>query len=239
MRIATWNVERPVGRARRRRIEAKLRSTPADIWVLTETLADLSPAEGFQRVISGASDRPGAAEEAWVAIWSRYPARPVEVFGDRARTAAALIEVQAGHSFVVFGSVLPWRGSPWKELPSAGAKAFEAALSAQENDWGRLKREYGDLCVAGDFNQDLAGKPYYWSTRARTLLEGSVERNDLRCATIDPDPVRRHTSDGKASIDHVCVPKHWSVGASEVWDMGAGRDRLSDHYGVCVTVTSP
>lgn len=234
--MATWNLQRPVQRSRRERIEAQLRLIEADVWILTETVVDLSPGDGYQCVTSIGSDRRCRADEAWIAIWSRLPLTPLLLCGDRVRSAAALVTLPDCPPLVFCGTVLPWRGSRWGDHPSAGARAFEAALAAQQTDWGRLRKAHGELCVAGDFNQDLSGKPYYWSGRARHLLQASLEANSLRCATADPDPVRTLTNGIRASIDHICIPKRWSSSKAEAWDMGAGSNRLSDHYGAYIDV---
>ena len=65
---------------------------------------------------------------------------------------------------VVYGTVLPWLGSPWRGVPALNGAAFAAALEAQAADWNRLQAEHPecDFAVGGDLNQDLAHEPHYY-----------------------------------------------------------------------------
>jgi hypothetical protein len=49
VRIATWNLERPSLRSWKRlpRQRTRMAEIDADIWILTETRASISPAEGY------------------------------------------------------------------------------------------------------------------------------------------------------------------------------------------------
>ena len=72
-------------------------------------------------------------------IWSRYPVEPIAT-SDRERTAAVWLRPDFAEPFVVYGSVLPWIGSPWRGHPSAGGIAFREALSVQAADWKKIRR---------------------------------------------------------------------------------------------------
>ncbi|MDP3720327.1 MAG: endonuclease/exonuclease/phosphatase family protein [Acidobacteriota bacterium] len=236
MRIATWNLERLPTAWRRSVIQSQLREVNADIWILTETSSGLSPGKDYKLVSSGAPDRLGDQGEVWVAIWSRFPIRQIDVFGDPARSAAASISLPNSQRLGVCGTVLPWRGSPWRSYPSAGAVAFSAALEAQKADWHRINAEHDGLCVAGDFNQDLSAKSYYWSAKARALLSSALAECNLQAVTADPtDPVRTLTQQERASIDHICLPRQWHTSAPPVaWPRFLDGRPMSDHFGVYV-----
>src|SRR5207249_4412305 len=108
------------------------------------------------------------ADQRWVAIWSRLPARRVQLRADRARCAA----VELDNGIVVVGTVLPWLGDSVQH-PLVGSEAFRARLTEQAADWERLRDECrGRVCVTGDFNQDLLadGRHYYQSAAARDAL---------------------------------------------------------------------
>jgi endonuclease/exonuclease/phosphatase family metal-dependent hydrolase len=148
-----------------------------------------------------------------------------------------------GAPLVVYGTVLPWLGSPWRDFPADDGMAFRAALAAQLADWIALVRQFpgGDLCVLGDLNQDLSRRDYYGSRGNRLALLDALRTVGLSALTADPaDPVRAVARD-RASIDHICVPVRVVQQGSArlwVWPPGAAPDRrLSDHYGVAADLT--
>lgn len=243
MRLATWNLARARRDGRRASaLVAHMASVDADVWVLTETWRDLAPGEGHRLIAESASapDRESAAGERWVAVWSRLPgAADALPTADAERTAATRLTAPGSRATIVYGTVLPWLSDARRE--PRGADAFCAALEAQREDWDRLRRESPDaeLCVAGDFNQDLASRHYYGSKRGRAALAAALERTGLVCLTAgagDPVPLRG----GKASIDHLCVSAGL-VGdrdsALVAWPgVSEHGARLTDHFGVAVTL---
>lgn len=241
MRLATWNVERLPSRPRRARVLEAIAAVDADVWVLTETDDRLSPGPDFAVVASGPPDRPGRDDERWVTIASRFPIVPVGPLSDPARSAAALVRPPGRTPLVVFGGVLPWRGSAWRG--SGGVAAYLAALEAQRDDWGRLQGEHPDaeLVVAGDLNQDLSDRHYYWSAAAKEALREALASVGLVALTADPgDPVRA-VAPARASIDHLCVPAGsvWAAARCSVWPAAPAPDRtMSDHYGVVADILS-
>ncbi len=94
----------------------------------------------------------------------------------------------------------------WREYKSAKAQAYAAALAQQSQDWDELGAECNAICVAGDFNQALGGKFYYWSNAAEKMLRDALLANQLVAATGDhTDPVREITAGRAACIDHICM----------------------------------
>jgi endonuclease/exonuclease/phosphatase family metal-dependent hydrolase len=242
MRIATWNLRRPLPRQarRRERLGEYLRATDADVSILTETHADVSPGPGFRVVATADEDRAAEPGERWTTIWSRHPLRAVPTRADPARAVAALIDLPGGRPLVVYGSVLPWIGSPWRGFAAAEGAAFAAALEAQCEDWMRLRAEMPDcdLCVAGDLNQDLAERHFYGSKRNREALAAALQRAGLVCLTAgEHDPVYRRTLGWHATVDHICVsgPVARRARATAAWPEIDNPDlTLSDHFGVVV-----
>jgi hypothetical protein len=246
MKIATWNLARvrPTNTQRCAEIVRWLDAVDADVWVLTETHDSVSPGPGYSAVTTAQPDRPGEPGERWATIWSRLPIEPLPPTRDVARSVAALVRPTTGHPLVIYGTVLPWLGSPWRDFAADNGVAFRAALAAQLADWITLVGQFpdGDLCVIGDFNQDLSRRYYYGSRANRTALLDALRTVGLFALTADPtDPVRAVARD-RASIDHICVPARVVQQGSprlEVWPSGAAPDRrLSDHYGVAADLGS-
>jgi hypothetical protein len=160
---------------------------------------------------------------------------------DEKYSACAIITLSSGALLAVFGTVLPWRGSRWRGLPSANACAFDAALGVQSQDWRDLNadRSLAGLCVAGDFNQDLSATHYYWSRAARRSLRAALENNDLVALTAgDADPVRVQSNNAAACIDHICLSSAIASRTDEphAWSPVIDGHRLSDHPGIQVDI---
>jgi hypothetical protein len=180
----------------------------ADVWVLTESHAQVAPGDGYRRIAQSGRDHATDAEESWVALWSRVGGTPV-ITTDRDRTAAIEVAFGPDRSLVVFGTVLPWLGSRWRNFPAANSVAFGASLAEQVSDWERIQAEdpRRELCVAGDFNQDLlAAGHYYGSKVGRAAVRSALNTAMLSCPTSDPaDVVYHHTAGRAAGIDHICI----------------------------------
>lgn len=238
MIIANWNLDHGTELWRQAAIRSKLTDIKADVFILTETRESISPGEGFTCAARSFPSNDLKEGESWVEIWSRLPVLTPDLPTiDSEFTAAATLVLPDQTHLVVFGTVLPWRGSKWKSRQSAGALAFEAALGVQQRDWQTLAQSNA-LCVAGDFNQDLSDKPYYWSRRAKLLLQASLDEHGLLALTGDPtDPVRKLTNGAEACIDHICLSQDIAgrqVGTSHAWSPVVDGCVLSDHHGVWI-----
>jgi len=240
MKLATWNVAIPVATRRRDALRAHIDCQQADVWVLTETHDGFEP--GLAHSHSSADGRDGlhAQGHRWVTIWSRHPLEPVAT-SDGRRTAAARVRPDHDAPFIIYGTVLPWLGSPWGGFPSAGGVAFREALSSQCDDWIRLRGEFpnDELFVLGDFNQDLVEPRYYGSRANRRALEAALEAAGLVALTGgDRDPIRRDSAPC-ACIDHICAPSEVMARAESAvrWpDVSVPERWLSDHFGVSVSI---
>ena len=237
MRIANWNLERASSAWRRDAIMKKIACVDADIWILTETRDSLTPGATHSCV---ASSRSRALGERWISIWSRYPGvqRPTS---DDEYAACAILDVGARGQIALYGMVLPWAGSTWGGHPSANATAYRGAVDAQSGDWIALGKAFTDVCVAGDFNQDLSTKHYYWSAEARRVLRAALTKSNLEAMTGgEDDPVRRITDGAAACIDHVCLSSSLasrSSGGAQAWSGTIDTRRVSDHPGIYVDLT--
>ena len=251
MKIATWNLDHATESWRQEAICSKLTDINADIFILTETRDSISPGEAFTCVARSSSSKELKEDESWVTIWSRLPVIEKELpTTDSEFTAAATVSLPDRTPLVIFGTVLPWRGRKWidrerKEYPSAGAVAFKAALGAQQEDWRSLAREQSAaLCIAGDFNQDLSKKHYYWSHKAQGWLQAALDDCELSAMTSDvakinnpTDPVRELTNGAAACIDHICLSQAIEgrqIGRSRAWSPVVDGRVLSDHPGVWI-----
>ncbi len=240
LKIANWNLARVLpSQTRANTIRERMAEVDADIWVLTETHEELSPGIGFSGVFSGEPDQPSKIGERWVGIWSRHRAEPLNAFvSDDARCAAARICIPNTREIIVFGCVLPWVGSAWRDTGSKHG-AFDAALHLYVEDWQRLRSANPDavFVAAGDFNQDLARCHYYGSKQQRLLLESALGSVGLAALTGgDGDPIARD-SPPCACIDHICISVEPTlpVGRTTRWpDLPAPDKRISDHFGVAV-----
>ena len=242
VKFATWNLGRPLPPDGRRvaRIVHEIRRVGADIWVLTETHDLVTPGTDCSCVSTAGMDRPGEPGERWVSIWSRYSIEPLPETSDPMRAVAARVVPPVGPPLIVYGTVLPWLGSPWRHVAASGGQAFAAALEAQASDWRRLRTVYSDhdFLLAGDFNQDLADTHYYGSRSNRRALQEALDGASLVALSAgDRDPVRRD-SPSCACIDHICLSDTsvWKPGELCRWPDAATPDPvLSDHFGIEVT----
>lgn len=247
MRIATWNLARPRPSSERRpALLDRIERIDADIWVLTETLIELSPGSDYFRAAYSSCSGDRATDECWVAIWARRDTRaePIPV-SDTKRAACCKLFRAGGGEFIVYGTVLPWLGDK-SQLPLKGADAFLSALSVQQEDWRRIRASgpTTPLCVAGDFNQDLlpAGH-YYGSNRGRAALRSVLRDHGLICLTGESlDPIASKYAH-RACIDHICLAGLPGLadqsGAplfrATVWPCeGLLGPKLSDHFGVAI-----
>lgn len=241
MKLGTWNVALPVAARRRDALRAHTNHEDADVWVLTETHDGFTLGHAHSHSSAAGRDGLHKREHRWVTIWSRYPLQELETT-DRERTAAARVNPAGGAPFVVFGTVLPWIGSPWRGHPSAGGIAFRESLAVQAADWVRIRREWPDdeLFVLGDFNQDLVKPRYYGSKANRARLEERLGEAGLVALTGgNADPIRRD-SPMRGCIDHICArsDSKWRVDATKRWpDLAAPERWMSDHFGVSVELS--
>ena len=251
MRIGTWNVEY-VFKDRLdvlRRVLA-LRDNQADIWVLTETHDELIPpgmefaAHSEPRPKNFSAIRPGSR---WVSIWSRFPIiEQVSLPGaDMKRTTCAILDIGEGRTLAVYGTVMPWHSDqsehppqpPQPPLPNWSEHHRVVPLQAAE--WHMLREKYPEapLCIAGDYNTDMATGRRYGTKEGIAALRSGLDACDLFCAT---EPGR--VPDGLLPvlpIDHISLPRAWESATKVVSAWPAFKGVISDHSGLVVEVNLP
>ena len=241
-KIGTWNLQLPV--AEKRRIAMRLHTDQenADIWVLTETHDGFSPGHEFHHSSLSGRDGGNGTAHRWVSIWSKHRLEKLDTT-DRKRTAAVRVIPANAAPYLVYGTVLPWKGDNWEGNPSAGGLAFKKALETQFHDWVALQKAYpaDEFFLLGDFNQDLVSQPrYYGSLSNRQALEVALEKAGLKVITGEAnDPIRRD-SYPCACIDHICIKtdSQWTLDATNRWPNRDTPDRaISDHFGVAATLS--
>jgi len=236
VRIGTWNVEY----AYERRLDALRRvlsTNAADIWILTETHDDLVPPDcpyflhSDARPKNWSGIRPGSR---WVSIWSRYPVigevgRPQ---ADRERTVSALLDIGAGRSMLVYGTVMPWKGDrekfDWSE--------HHRVIPEQCAEWRELAQAYreAELCIAGDFNTDLGTGSYYGTKEGIGALRAGFAACNTFCAT---EPSRFPVGLLEyPPIDHIALSRRHEGTTSIIAAWPANKATLSDHSGVVIQV---
>ena len=234
MKIATWNLEsvRPLTPPRRAAFLDAMQKVNADVWVLTETWADLVPLPDYQPVVKSEAAEDLTPDRRWVAIWVKegLTATPQDIHVQTDRMACARIKQPGQRDLVVVGTVLPWPS----DKQNRGAKGFCKALDVQAGEWERL-RGTPDTCtlvVAGDFNQSLPHVRYYGSTEGTTALFDTLTTQGLFCLTPGNDPLT-----DTPRIDHICISRSGlrppflpQIGAWEVPCLG--EKPITDHAGV-------
>ena len=242
MKVATWNLQRVLPLEHRASlIRKQIEIVDADIWILTETHELVSPGNAFSSVMCGKHDGESKPGEHWSGIWSRYPIMHLPSFvSDASRCTAALVTHPDFGEVTVYAMVLPWGGSSWGGVESAGGAAFSAALAAYAEDWKGLRKSFPNALhvVAGDFNQDLAPYHYYGSKIQRERLEAALSAARMTALTAGAnDPIERDAGDRHACIDHICVSDSAvpRVVTTMRWpEAGKPDSHLSDHFGVAV-----
>jgi len=242
MKIATWNVEgvRPRGRERTVYIREAIGRIGADIWILTESHPEFMPAEGY-RPLAVSTPAAYRVDGCWVAIWIREDivgkARALNVEADR--SAGACVLRPGGHSLFVFGTVLPWRADA-RYTQFRGGIAFERALKAQAAEWQLARKEDPDaeLCVAGDFNQELGAEGPAGTHVGRVAFDEMLKSQKLTCVTGgDRDPL--YALGWGTNVDHILLSNglRMKERRADIWPKESVLPTMApDHYGVCITL---
>ena len=103
MKIATWNLDRPLTRkaSKRAAIARWMREVDADVWVLTETHAEVTPGAEFSGVATLEPDPEHEVGENWTTVWSRFPIELLARTSDPSRAVAALVKAPGRLPLVV------------------------------------------------------------------------------------------------------------------------------------------
>ncbi len=246
IRVATWNLERPVKTRsdRPRRILDLIQRVDADIWILTETNEIVVPGSDYTGIASTPVDGLHRSGENWTTIWSRFPV--TNVIPTHAPEIAVCAEIESSIGpLVVFGTVLPYHADRIASDGYRGWQSHYESIPKHEADWQGIRANYRShlFCVAGDLNQSRDdrrwdGRLWYGTQKGRTLLTDALINCDLACVT-EEDFVATGKLTTRSSIDHICIDKQnaacvQNVDAWEPYD--SEGNRLSDHNGVFVDI---
>ncbi len=214
MRIGTWNL---AGRWGPTHLEIVL-GLDCDVLLLTE-VNERVELPAYAGHLGHALMAP---KRRWAGVFSRAGVEP----RPDPHPASALAMV-GGVGFC--SSVLPWRGcgpgEPWGEGNHAArtARAVSTLLSTLPAH---------DLVWGGDFNHALEGHEYAGSIAGRRSVQGALETLGLDAPTASLP----HLIDTLLSIDHIAVPRGWTVTSTERVSSVVEAGRLSDHDAYVVEV---
>lgn len=238
VKVGTWNVAYGRGPIVNQRRRSELDRHPADVWVLTETHASLSPGDDYESFSTHARPAAGNAkldhDSAWVTIWAKSMLRPrllEDVTSDPVRTVAVAITIDQ-RSVAIYGTVLPW-------YTDSGPRTADMEIERQAKEWSACRGDHAGLIVAGDFNLDLGLKHYYGSARAKAAMRGALRDNGLSAVTTSKHHVG-HCGPNKACslIDHIAATGRLAQrGTTNPIIFGPrtiDNKPLSDHSGVVV-----
>ena len=238
MKIATWNLDRPWKNGRRRRADLqreRIRSIGADIWVLTETWAEIQ-LPGYRCASTPSSLGSYDASESAVAIWvpETWGLRTLEV--TTATLCAEVVPPDADSPVLVYGTIITWHGDP-------GAKSWVKHLEEadrQTADWVRLHGKFPShrLIVAGDFNMTLHADRGYGHKDGRRIVRERLPLAGMVCATAIDIRDAAHGALERDNIDHICIDHRLTLVAGPFAIPGSTKEgeRLSDHNGMVVEV---
>jgi hypothetical protein len=221
MRIAAWNLEGRWTRSHREILD----DLGADVWILTEVPASLDLIRG--RLTTTRSLMSPGRHWSGVATVGRVAQVPAPADPHPASAVVDLGEV------VVCASVLPWplwrQGStltaPWagtqSERMTSTVRSIAASLA------GRPAVVWG-----GDWNTPLTGSLAGFDRAAQAAVLDAVDELGLQVATAGLP----RSLPGCASIDHVAVPRDWTVSVARAVPVDR---RLSDHWAYLVEARPP
>jgi hypothetical protein len=125
-------------------------------------------------------------------------------------------------------SILPWRGSGG-ELPWTGTTHADRTEAAISQLLSKLPKE--NLVWGGDWNHSLIGVEVAGSKGGRSAVLRAIESLKLSVPTSE----LMHRNDICNAIDHIGVPKNWSIKSAE----RIPSDKLSDHDAYVIDANAP
>jgi hypothetical protein len=162
-----------------------------------------------------------ARTQHWAAVLSRKPLTPRP--DPHPASAFAVVE-----DLNFCASILPWKGSGG-EFPWTGATHAERTEAAISLLLGKLPKE--NLVWGGDWNHSLVGAEVAGSKGGRSALLKAIE--SLRLSV--PSAELMHRNNICNAIDHIGVPKNWSIMSAE----RIPADKLSDHDAYVIEADVP
>lgn len=244
LRIGTWNLERPSLRSWKKlpRQRARIEELAADVWVLTETRASISPGDGWHGLHTPPTPRRAEdRDERYVSLWSRWPVEPTSVEPHQRGSVAGLVRTPAGR-LLVYGTVIAWANDKGEHGEHRMWQRHAEEIQRQGQEWQQLRDEYPGvpLVVAGDFNQDRDGSGWYGTHHVREMLTVALTAAGLVVVT-DADVVQAGLYDHNL-VDHVAISTdllaHHTTAMTVLHRDHEDGTHLSDHPTVVVDLTS-
>ncbi len=241
-RIGTWNLERS-GVDRIARIPKQLdtiRRLNADLWVLTETHSAVA-LEGYHHVSSARHPDYHREGESCVAIWSRWPMQIIRT-ADPILTVCAQFQTPfSARKMITYGTIITYGGDGVREGEACPWERHRAAVQEQTAEWLKLRQQYSDheLCVAGDFNENLDGTRWYGVADAKIAIKRGLAEAQMRCATLI-DLRAPPFAMSRATVNHICLSQTLrATSRVEAWEGTLDGMHLSDHNGILVDLEIP
>lgn len=215
MKIATWNVERPIRTTQIEKIEEVLSKLDPDILVLTETNDRINIGDSYSvfhtTELPGDFYKPG---ERRASIYSKYPSGGSIATYDPRTALCVKLDTPLGE-LCVYATVIGVYGNRHE--------GFEEGLDKQINDFKSIS-QVDQLCIAGDLNMTFADN-YYFTKSGRNKLLQEFEELQLQITTANIPH----------NIDHIVLPAQLATRARQPEQFIEAKV-LSDHMGVCVSI---
>ncbi len=225
MKIATWNVERPIKNGRKTKdIIHLLIKLDADILVLTETNDFIYLESGYHvHHTTILHDEMYKIGERRVSIFSKYPlADKIKGFETFNKDTSICVNLKTSlGELAVYGTILGALGNKGNQ--------FKDDLEKQLSDFKNINGETTNFCIIGDLNISFSDN-YYFTEEGRKKLNYSFEKYQMK----------NYTADLKNNIDHIILTEKF-VGKRKVvvsdWNETENKEtRLSDHKGVMIEI---
>lgn len=232
MRVATWNLERPKlrGWLKNPCIIEKIKEVDADVWILTETNAAITPGDDYFSVATLPVHNYHSLGENFTTIWSRFRMQRKIITFDPEFSVCVEIESPLG-PMIVYGTIITYANDKGPDGKSRRWEEHRKSILRHSEDWKRIRSEYTDhhFVVGGDFNQSRDGSGWYEDKDSVELLTNALQKSSLVCITEEKTKLKT-----RSSIDHICVSEGL-VADFSVWEGTTdGNQKLSDHNGVLV-----
>lgn len=236
-RIATWNLERPKSRATQRRARQieLIKSTKADLWILTESNQNIS-LNGYHSISTNPAQGYHTEGECFAMLLSRWPILRTIPTHDPVFAVCAELDSPFG-PMIAYGTIITYANDRGRSRKSARWVEHRKSIERHDADWRRLRAEFPNhsFCIGGDFNQNRDGTVWYGDAQSVVALGSALEASGVQCVTQE-DFRASGKLQTRASIDHICLSdeladRKTAVGA---WEGTVEGTRLSDHNGVFV-----
>lgn len=218
MKIATWNLERPKKTGPRMQQQIKcLKEIDADILILTESNEAVFPGDEYNYfhtdILKDSLYKEG---ERRTSIYYKYALMGTLPTFRSDTSICTKLKTPFGE-LAVYGTVIGIHGNRRKD--------FDADLVKQLEDFEKISANE-NICIGGDLNISFSDN-YYFTTVGRPKLNDSF--NKLKLTNL--------TAGIPQNIDHIIISDAFLKGKSvKLFEWNRDK-KLSDHIGVCVTIT--